>query len=824
MKSSPIRLSAHQRIARLLGPESPTAAADHAAFSTIAAHLYRGAYFPGTRPDPAADQTRFTARRHDNTLVLELEMAEPSLAALQDWLREQAPGDFFATDFVCLNFLDRQGRVVQAAAKVNSATLVRREGRDLADSEITFAVGCGDNQWRARIEIPLAFLGYDWRDLDSAGVPFDVVRLHSASGATSAWCPIPSQLPFNENYDYPVFCFGMLTNGNLNWEDVVARSADIGVFQYDGAARVAAGSYASFALEYTVGEHGLAPGGALAFNIRNEVIECNWRSRVKRALPAKDWTAPQWDDPRQPGYVDVVCSRAAADFRLERRNVFSVTARLRGDTALRPGDRVRLRLGEHPAGPGFRTQLLAQRNYPLKVYADLVGNGVFLAPEDFPRLDVTGGAAVQLVVFSPPTPDPGESVRLKLVAVDALGNIAEEYAGRVQCHCPVPATGLPPTCAFTAADRGVQEFTVAYQDPGVFQVLARDLDHPTINGASNLIVTDGAFGPGRIYFGDIHTHSQLSDGRLHPEDKYREAAHHRGLDFWALTDHGHDFTAERLEQLRRTIARHNEDNFFATLFGYEWTNSMGLLPRMRANAGHRNIYFREAPRSVHDGVNLETASVQGVHEKYLGEGVEHFCINHFHCGEPDSVKGADRCVEVSGWCGEFNRDSLTDVQARAGSIFDTFDAGIQVGVVAGTDHGTEAYYTGLPAELTAIHSAQLDRDHVFDALRAGHTYGTSGQRTLLRFTVNGQAPGTDNPPIRAKKRLLQIVIGTIYPVQAIQVIRNRKVWQSLAGFEYGVQTYTLADEDRDPPRGYYLVRIFTAQGHTTWSSPIFFES
>ena len=791
-------------------------------FSTIGAHLYQGAYFPGTRLRPADDETHFSVQLVEEYLEFALVLEEPSLEELLEWLPEQESADFWDTDFVSLNFIDAGEAVVQVAFKVNGAATIRRGGSEIEASSAVVDVETEEAEWRADVRLPLELLGYDADSLADEPIPFDVVRFHSSSGATTAWSPIPDQLPFNENYDFPVFCFGLLSTEDVAWDHYASSGADLGKYSYEGPAQLVAGTHTSFDVVYTVGEYGFDLGAALKFNFSNEVIECNRRSRQKRPLPEKDWSPLQWENPAKPGYVELSCSRDGAAFELDSEDVFSTRAVLRGDVALEPGDRVRISVGKAGQCPGIRTQLLTQSNFPLKIYADLAGNGVYLSPDDFPRLDVVGGPAAKLLLHAPPTPEPRETVRLTVTAVDGLGNVADDYAGEVGFHCPVDAEGLPDWYEFTAEDEGTATFDVSFKGQDVFQVLARDSETASISGVSNLIVTDESFGPEKIYFGDIHTHSQLSDGRVHPEDKYREVALHRGLDFWSLTDHGHDFNRERLAQLHRTIGDHNQDGRFATLYGFEWTNSMGLHRRMRKDYGHRNIYFREPPQIIHDGVRLDSATPRSVHERYEEDGTDFFCINHFHCGDPESFPEVDRAVEVSGWCGEFNRDDLARSDGPQQNIFDPMDAGMHVGVVAGTDHGTEAYYTGLAAELTAVRSDALTRDAVYDAIQSGRTYGTSGQRTLLRFTVNGQEPCSDKMPLRADERELNIVIGSAYPVQVVQVIRNREMWKKLDGFRYGVQDYTFTDTDGTVAEGYYLVRILTAQGHTTWSSPIFF--
>jgi hypothetical protein len=144
-------------------------------------------------------------------------------------------------------------------------------------------------------------------------------------------------------------------------------------------------------------------------------------------------------------------------------------------------------------------------------------------------------------------------------------------------------------------------------------------------------------------------------------------------------------------------------------------------------------------------------------------------------------------------------------------------------VVAGTDHGGEAYYTGLPAELTAVRAPALTREAVFDAMAERQTYATSGQKVLLDITLNGKRPGRRTRPSRAKRRRLAVTVGSALPVIRIAVMRNGKTWKTFPGFDFGVQRYTCADTDAEPAEGYYYLRVETAQGHQSWSSPLFFD-
>lgn len=790
-------------------------------FTTVCTHSYQVVYNPGSLrrvDDPTTGAFHFNEKR----LRLNLTMTESQMALVMDKLAVQH--DFLKSDFVSLNFISADNRIAQVMVKPDGAARLI----DVDEEHVTIKVRADEASWTIDVAVDWNGLGLTAESFKNAPLPFDVVRFQGATGVVTSWATLPDQLPFNDPYAFPVFRFGLLSAKPIEWDQVANVPVDLGTLEYVGPTTITVGSFNELEFVYTLGEHGLAPGGAILFNVGNEVIECNRRSHVVRHLPEKDWSPPQWDDPVKPGFTTASCSREGVAFTLERERHFSVTARHTGSTPLEPGDVVRLSIGTVPECPGIRAQLLSQRNYPFKFHVDPLGNGAYL-PLAFPTVNVVGRQAVGFVVHALSTPEPDETFTIKVVAVDAFGNIAESHVGEFALHSPLPLTGLPELCRFEKSDQGVKRLDVSVAAKGTFMIQAIDAIDSCVNGESELIVTDGRFGPGKIVFGDIHTHTRLSDGRLHPFEKRREVADHRGLDFWAITDHDHDLTEERFELLKETVERFDQPGEFVVMPAYEWSPNMGQQARWdrERTPGHRNVLFNDPPKRIVDGVRGESdtpATLKATLER--DEPGNHLIVSHFHCGDPAIDPNVDDCVEISGWCNGFHREfrgERNDIGGRY-CVQDAYGMRSGFGVTAGTDHGTEAYYTGLPAEMTAVRCARLDRKNVFEALKGGEIYASSGQRVLLKFTVNGAAPRVGSEPIPASdSRNINIVVGSAKPVVNVIVVRNGDTLKTFPGFHFGVETYSLSDDD-PLESGYYYVRVHTAQGHATWSSPVWFGS
>jgi len=823
-----IRLSSQEKQALLSSENTPIEIDD---FVTIAAHIFRGAYYPGSL-DRVDYKTSCTIRYTKSTLYFDLDMEEPNIEVILKNLKKEKSSDFFETDFVCLNFLSPQGSVIQVAIKPDGSSMCLKNYHNFNEFKPAPTVKIFEDRWTSSIIVPLKELGYTHEEFTKIPIPFDIVRLHCANSALTAWCSIPDQLPFNENYDYPVFCFGLLTRRAVQWEEY--KADDFGTIAYEGPHRIKAGDYVRFKLHYTAGKHGMKVGGGLRFRLMHELMETNFRKgRLIRHFPEKDWTPLQWKSPKSPGYISVSCSRKDAHFVLRRKKYFSIETVLKEGRALKEGDRITIAFGHGETCPGVKAQWISEKKYPLKVYYDILGNGVFLSPPEFPYMDIVGREARRILVHCQPTPDVGEEIKLIITAIDDIGNIAQDYRGTVYLNTDAQTSGLPTTYSFSETDRGSAELSIKIQSKGVYVIHAIDAKNTSVNGTSNLIVTNGTFGPGKIFFGETHQHSRLSDGRLSPEEKYREMVYHRGLDFGALTDHDHDITSERLKELNDSCEKFNTKGKFATLFAYEWTGTMGQTNKAwaRKKYAHRIVFFKKPIQEIHNAISPESDTPQELIAVLRKKMKDVVCISHFHGGGDSSVfPGVDNAVEISGWCAKYVRETQPHRGTFSGySVQDILSQGHRVGIVAGSDHGTEPYYTGLPAEITAVYAPELSRDEVFEALKDGRCYGTSGHKVLIRFSVNNQEPSNSRRPVKAKKRKVKIIVGSAIPVVSVEIIRNGesvKTWNGplLGVDQYFVKVQTFTHQDDTPGKGYYYARVRTAQGHTTWSSPVFYES
>jgi hypothetical protein len=601
----------------------------------------------------------------------------------------------------------------------------------------------------------------------------------------------------------------------------------------DGPPEVTAGGTGRWTFLYEAGPLGIAAGGMLFL----------------QPSPFWGWSTPQTLDPGEPGYTEV--STPAAGVTLEAgtldRTLFGVRI---GGRALRQGERIRLVYGAGPAGA--TVDRFAERRSRFWLGVDGDGDGVRGLLADSPAVDVAAGPPARLAVTLPSTARPGERVGLAVAVLDGEGNAGVSFEGEIALEAvvagperppaappgthlrPTPVLALPPVLTFRPADRGVASLAVEAVAAGTVRVHAEG--HGGLAGESNPLVVSTE-GP-RILWGDLHGHSNLSDGTGTPEDYFRYARDVAALDVAALTDHDHwgmlplSRHPELWEEIRRETARFHAPGRFVTLLGYEWTSWL---------YGHRHVlYFADGGR-VLSSVDPAFEHPRQLWDALAGEPALTFA--HHSAGGPvatdweippdphlepvtevASVHGASEAADSPGLiydavAGNFVRDALS--------------RGYRLGFIgSGDSHDGHPGLAGLSSPsggLAAILSEELSRDGVLAALRARRTYATNGPRIVLSATLGGREMGATIPardlaraaPGGRGDELAFSVVATAR-LERVDLVRSGRVVETFPG--EGLAALSLTRRLAGLRRGEYVyVRAVQSDGGVAWSSPFFVE-
>ncbi|WXG44220.1 MAG: DUF3604 domain-containing protein [Promethearchaeati archaeon SRVP18_Atabeyarchaeia-1] len=411
-----------------------------------------------------------------------------------------------------------------------------------------------------------------------------------------------------------------------------------------------------------------------------------------------------------------------------------------------------------------------------------------------------------LWVHAPTTVNAGTSFPLSVEAWDPYERLSAVYAGTVAfsiksynltTFSPLPSVGasLPETYTFSGQaygndmaydirdgrDNGLHVFTAKIDTPGVHYILVNDTVTMNTYWSNPIIVGSFSSVDPKIYWGDFHGHSGLSDGTGSPEHHYYYARYVACLDYCALTDHGETMQFE-LGALAHSEGATNaayDPGSFVALQGVEWTqtstghytcifsgdslpdnpiisymtipttqglwslldaftNSTGCralaLPHHTTKLGYIQDWTYINPKYV------KIAEVTSVHGESLFE--QRDPLDYNPCGDPPPLYTPGTC------------------------IMDAFKMGYRMTLYASGDNHdghpghslahTDAYIghqrpwttwpnrisMPYPSGITAVYAINLTRNSVFDGLENQRIFASSDYgRPFIDFTINGTRVG-----------------------------------------------------------------------------------
>jgi hypothetical protein len=297
---------------------------------------------------------------------------------------------------------------------------------------------------------------------------------------------------------------------------------------------------------------------------------------------------------------------------------------------------------------------------------------------------------------------------------------------------------------------------------------------------------------GRFFRGNLHCHSNRSDGLLEPQEvvgAYREA----GYDFLCLSDHFEEEYGWRV-----TDTRSLRDDNFTTILGAElssapwdkrdcyWVTAAGLPLDFGGPPAddHAEAIFRATDLGafvvmLHPGLNnLPLAAAEGLPGLEAVHAVEVYNHNCAMAALPDRANGA------------YMLDGLLEMGQR-------------VMVNAGDD----AHF-GHPRDRFGgwmeVHCDRLDPEALLESMKAGRYYSTQGPQ-LRELIVDGGR--------------LRVETDEAY---AISLTGGGDRWQRGSEHHGGVGApITEAEFDLSPFRGSYCrITVVDQAGRRAWSNPV----
>jgi len=616
---------------------------------------------------------------------------------------------------------------------------------------------------------------------------------------------------------------------------------DAGVTRLDPA-KSTAGSAVTFRVQYTAGPAGL-PRGA----------------RVRFAVPNL-FTTPQTDAPDTPGYVsildtdcDVVIHQIATS--VEAHEDVDIICRFETDLAPGTSFNLQYRTNQTQIFPYCLDEVDREWWFahipPLAAAVSVSENKPFvsLLAENSHTFELISGRSARLHLFLPGRLLSTDRVVLKGTYTDHFRNVPPRGSVPVEIKLWLSRSGErvnlgSPVEHFVDGHRF--ELQLPDLEPGIYRVHAHDKESGEEIARSNpLDIVSPGEGAERLYWGEIHAHTEMSDGSGAYPELFRHAKEDGCLDFAGAADHAVNFSDNQWEWMQDITNTWNAPGKFVAIIGYEWGGKQM----------HRNVYSSRKRLDLIRGRMLMTSQVEDLWQHFQEDddvvGGGHASLGHGLVWEMHDPE-VERFIEIYSMWGasDFKDNPLSMVGSplsadwnweRPGaiSVNEILQSGAKLGFTGGGDcHEGHAGFSSEDPDgqgttshtfasalafrcgMTAALMPNLDRKSLIRALRNRKTYATTGARILLDFTAAGYAMGSIG---KTEKVICIATVYAVHPLKTVEIIKDGSVvWKH----ETSELDTKLLWQDPDPTSGesYYYLHVIQQDGQEAWSSPIWIQA
>lgn len=525
-------------------------------------------------------------------------------------------------------------------------------------------------------------------------------------------------------------------------------------------------------VEYTAGDLPLEPGISLEVwkHFTSDVEAFQVGDPSAPAYFDADFTAPGMQVTRQ-GYTNEARRDNPSVFPYRRAARLTIYA-----GRVESGQKVLLDLGGQS---GVRMQHYEENLFNFRLVITRDSKVIGYAGDAF--LKVTGGPMKRLRVQAPSVVAMGEEIVLDIVPQDEWGSLAKNHHGH---DLRLEGEGEGVEIAYdeelmhyvargiNAGGEGVRRFTVRTAGGEA-------------RGVSNPMWVE-RYPDRRVFYGDLHQHTYLADGRGVFEELYLYARRVGLLDFGALTPHHRWLTGNGPSYHLASGDRYPSDNWpalqaanramkgwrgFVPILGYEY--SVGT-----AAGGHHNVFYNadEAPTTMHLDPNRPGAPVGEMLKTLTRAKAPTLVIPHVGGGPPDWEHPTDPRVE-----------RLYEIASVHGVFEESYqkhlEAGQRLAASASGDTHTTSFGNAYPGiiytmtnALTGVYAFAKTRDDIWNGLYEKRTFATTGnQRILLDMRVNGERMGGEVMRAGSRTAMIEARVSGTKPLLRLDVLRNSQV-------------------------------------------------
>lgn len=510
---------------------------------------------------------------------------------------------------------------------------------------------------------------------------------------------------------------------------------------------IVAGSWQEIVIDYELGGSGMADG--------------SWFKATFRFY--SDWALFQTTDPAGANYISAEYHAAPTLPGQSPATVQKLSVRFdqKGherpfqkavivdtfDGYLKAGDHIVIRLGDRRfGGPGTRVQTFVEENFKIRCYVDPLGTSRFAAVNPDLVIQIVPGVPAQLQWAGSRLVQAGQPVPLRVRAEDEWGNACWNRGEEVVVTATLNGKPVYEKKA-TLAAKGWAVLLLEdlpTRDVGELAVTARLPKHPWVKPQTFYVSVEKNFEAPRIYYTDLHVHSEDTIGTNSTTYNLTYGRDVTGLDVLAFAHNDFNITTEKWKKTVELIREISKDGSFVAYPGTEWCGSSCAggdhnvvflhdgepeFPFLKTGEHVRSVEWNE-DMGAKNQVEPGAWPLEELWAAYAKDPEGHLLIPHVggrRCILDWHYPKLERLIEIGSSWGHF------------GWLYqEAIERGYKLGAsMAGDEHrgrcgggvpGTAVF--GTKGGISGVIAPELSRKAIAQALRARHTFASTGERTF----------------------------------------------------------------------------------------------
>ena len=336
-------------------------------------------------------------------------------------------------------------------------------------------------------------------------------------------------------------------------------------------------------------------------------------------------------------------------------------------------------------------------------------------------------------------------------------------------------------------------------------VVSLKAQHPSIGGYN-------------VYYGILHNHTNVSDGRGTPEDAYDYAKNVAGLDYFSISDHIEMMDIAEWDTTKKVAEKYNEDGVFTTFWGFEWTNGDGDVTVINSvdntNMSGTSSTFPE----LCAWLNTRDCVAFFNHPGLYNWNNSSNDYDRFVTKPTDKIVGIELFNRTNGFEKYFYNDGFYPNDGNLNYFSEANSRGWRIGA-SGSDDNHEASWGTLNNFRMAILANQLSRSELFSALQSRRFYSTEDKNLALSFKFGTAEMGSTlgggayDMYVQANDKDGESFIKIVLYRNGIEM----KTWDiNTPNIDFSLPVKAFNGE-------FFYVKVTQADGNEAVSSPIFIK-